>query len=790
MVPVFDEERKASRGRAPLLDVVRPLVSTLGSWGALCAALAALAGFAGSILGGFALLSSIERSEISGSHDQERRLVSLVILNRQLMAAIDDLSSNPGRTSSDGAAVRQAWRSFDRTRGDFCRDLAPAAPTTDALRAVCTPSPELHAVVGPEIERFSPPDRLLSPAALKRLRRLHADVMQMHDDVLRSAIEFEEGLAEHYGFALWVLTASAFTSALSALALLYFVRGASARYDAKGQEAARQYAQIHSIVESSGAPILLVDRDLHFVLGNREFHKLGLPGQENANPFHLDDEQLARWRNQALPDPCEPVLYATDLVDGAGRRRLLNVTATPIAGAEGRMQGIVFVAVDDTDRWQAQQALVERARYDRLTGLANRGYFFERARQNVDTAVHAGHGFAVLCLDIDEFSDVNSTMGYAMGDVLLKIAAARIRACLGPSDLASHFGADEFALMRMDVRDSADAEQFARQLRDSLSQPYEIGGTIVHKTTSIGLSVYGAERVRAEIAVGHADLALYRAKAGGLGGLAVYRPSLEREVLTRARLAQDMRQGLGAGQFYLVYQPRFDLGTNTVTGIEALVRWQHPSQGLLSPSDFIPVAESTGFILELGEWIIREACRQARLWREAGLELRRTAVNVSALQFRDAAGLEHTLDAALADAGLPPEALELEITETAFVEVTREHTALLRRLRARGITIAIDDFGTGYSSLLYLRSMPADRIKIAQVFVEGVATDDADATITQIAVRLGQGLGLKVVAEGVETPEQLAKLKLWNCDEAQGYLLAKPMPADQLAILLRATRLS
>jgi diguanylate cyclase (GGDEF)-like protein len=598
---------------------------------------------------------------------------------------------------------------------------------------------------------------------------------------------FPNDLAERHDWAPYGLIAAAFTSALGALALAYFVRGTSARYDAERQEAARQGTQLNSIIGSSGATLLLVDRNLVAVLSNREFRNLGLPpGQEDANPFRFDPMLLAHWRDHPAPGPGEPALYATDLLDGSGRRRLLNITATPIAGPDGLLQGIVFVAVDDTERWQAQQALVDRARYDRLTGLANRDYFFECARQNMETAARKGHGFAMLCLDIDDFAAINGTMGYALGDALLRAVAARIKAALGPSDLAARAGADELIVMRMDVRDAADAERFARQLVDLLRQPYDLAGTIVHNTTSIGLSVYSTERIRAEVAVGQADMALHRAKSRGEAGLAVFTPLLEQEVRLRARLAQDMHQGLAKGQFFLVYQPRFDIRTNAITGVEALVRWQHPTDGLLSPSVFVPIAESTGFIHQLGAWVVREACRQRREWSDAALDVGRVAVNVSALQFRDSAGLERALDATLAEAKLPADRLELEITETAFIEVTREHWDLLRRLRARGMTIAIDDFGTGYSSLVYLRSLPADRIKLAQVFVDDIADEGADTTIAEAAVLLGRGLGLEVTAEGVETDEQLAKLKLLKCDEAQGYLLAKPMRADELARFVRS----
>jgi EAL domain-containing protein (putative c-di-GMP-specific phosphodiesterase class I) len=259
---------------------------------------------------------------------------------------------------------------------------------------------------------------------------------------------------------------------------------------------------------------------------------------------------------------------------------------------------------------------------------------------------------------------------------------------------------------------------------------------------------------------------------------------MDREVRSRVRLVQEIRDGLGAGEFYLVYQPRIEIETGRVRGVEALLRWRHPTEGELSPAAFISIAEASGLIRDLGLWVMQQACRQASSWRQAGLDIGRIAINVSALQFHEPAELESSLESAMTEAGLSPDKLEIELTETAMVDVSREHHDLLQRLRARGIAIAIDDFGTGYSSLLYLRRLPVDRIKIAQEFIQEIAGGGANATVARIAVLLGRELKLDVVAEGVETTEQLERLKEWGCPEVQGFLFARPMSPEELVHFL------
>jgi diguanylate cyclase (GGDEF)-like protein len=784
--------RRESSGHSPFQRLGNQVLLALAPGGALLAVLAVVVGVACAVAVGVTLQASLAISKVHQTRDDETRIVEFNKANTRLMGWIEGLSSGY-RTAPPGRfPVQEAWREFDKALTAICDKLDPAIPNIELLRQTCLPSDTFRATVGPALQSFDPPSRPLAPAAWQRLQMMRDNVESFVDYVLTHSGAFEDELEGRYRDALAVLVASVLGFAVSTAALLFVVVRASSRYVAKWREATLQHAQLESVVGSSGAPILLVDRDLRMVLANREFRKLGLDMTTgSSNAFKLDGELLGRWRQGALsPELRQPARYATDILDAEGRQRFFSVTATPIVDKDGLLQQIAFVAVDDTDHRQAQEALIEGGRYDALTGLPNRNHFIERARQAIGEASSHGAGYAMFSLDLDDFNDINDALGYAIGDGLLKTATERIRATLRERDLASRFGADEFIILRMDVKDEADAGGFARDLLDALARPFMIDGNTIRSTASSGIAMHDATRpVPPEILVGRAGMALHRAKTKGRNGYAFFTDAIDEEVRSRVWLAQDMREGLALGQFFLVYQPRIDTVSRRVTGMEALLRWRHPTRGLLMPKAFIPIAESTGVIQELGQWVVHEACRQTRRWLDAGLDLGRMAVNVSALQFKAPEELERDIEAALAEAALSMDKLELELTETALMEVSREHNDLLQRLRARGIRISIDDFGIGYSSLDYLRRLPVDRIKIAQEFVHDVADRGADATITRIAVLLGRALGLEVLAEGVETDEQLATLRRWGCREVQGYLFAEPMTADQVAPFLVASGL-
>jgi diguanylate cyclase (GGDEF)-like protein/PAS domain S-box-containing protein len=451
-------------------------------------------------------------------------------------------------------------------------------------------------------------------------------------------------------------------------------------------------------------------------------------------------------------------------------------------GSEWQAIGILR---DITKNKQATAHALRMARFDELTGLANRSVFVDALQHAIAIAKRGEMGFSVLYLDLDHFKDVNDTLGHPVGDSLLQEVAERLQANTREVDTVARFGGDEFAVVVSDAGDPADAAILADRLISSLGKPYSIQGNDIYSGASMGIDLYGPDACDAETLLSHADIALYRAKSEGRGGYRFFTEAMDAEVRLQVSLGTELHQALDSGQLYLVYQPQVAIDSARVIGVEALVRWRHPQRGILGPGRFIPAAEKTGIIVKLGHWVLRTACRQAREWLDAGIGIGRIAVNISAVQFRSPIALEADIAAILAETGLPPQLLELELTETVLMSATREHGDIILRLRKLGVTIAIDDFGTGYSSLDYLRRFPADRIKIAQNFVQHLESMPSDVSIVRATIGLARELGISVIAEGVETLEQLELLKEWGCKEVQGFYFAKPLAEDDITLLLR-----
>lgn len=441
---------------------------------------------------------------------------------------------------------------------------------------------------------------------------------------------------------------------------------------------------------------------------------------------------------------------------------------------------------DISERKQAQEEVTRLARYDVLTSLANRSVFVEALVHTIARARRNGNSFAVLYLDLDHFKDVNDTLGHPIGDLLLQAVAQRFRAAVRETDTVARFGGDEFGIIDADIREPADAAVLADKVLNAISEPFIIGGNVVRSGTSVGIAVFGPDSPDAETLLSHADVALYRAKQEGRGTYRFFTDAMDIEVKNRVTLAADLREAITGSQLCLMYQPQVDDETGRIVGLEALVRWHHPKRGLVSPGEFIPVAEQSGLIGALGHWILREACRQTKSWLDAGIAPSLMSVNLSGLQFKTPLELENDIAAILADTGLPPQMLELELTESVLMEVTREHNDVLLRLRASGIKLAIDDFGNGYSSLDYLSRFPVDHIKIAQNFILGLPTKPRNAAIVRAAIHLAHELGLLVVVEGVETAEELAIIKSWGCRLIQGFYFSGPLPVAAITTLLRA----
>ena len=437
----------------------------------------------------------------------------------------------------------------------------------------------------------------------------------------------------------------------------------------------------------------------------------------------------------------------------------------------------------------ANTRVLELAQTDLLTSLANRRAFLKRLTMAFAASLRGAPPFAVLYLDIDNFKDVNDTLGHAMGDLLLREVVGRLQAAVRTGDLVARFGGDEFAILLPAVTDPETAGELAARIGKLLAVPFSIKGHKVRITSSIGIALFSPETASPEAIMMQADLALYGAKDEGRDCFRFHSHDLDREVHERVRVAEELRAALDRGELELYYQPQVELATGRIIGLEALIRWNHPTRGLLTPGSFIAIAERTGLILAIGQWVFEVACSQLKRWRTEGIAPQVMSVNVSGVQFKGASELDREIEASLTRWDIDPSHLELELTESVLMEATQRHSNTLERLRQLGTKLSIDDFGTGYSSLKYLTQYRVNRLKLAQEFVFRVTVDYRNAAVVRAAIRLANELGLEVIAEGVETEAQARFLMGAGCEQAQGYYFSRPVPAAQVAELLRAGRI-
>jgi diguanylate cyclase (GGDEF)-like protein len=395
--------------------------------------------------------------------------------------------------------------------------------------------------------------------------------------------------------------------------------------------------------------------------------------------------------------------------------------------------------------------------------------------------------FALLVCDLDRFKLINDSLGHRAGDELLQEVASRLNAVVRAADTVARIGGDEFVLIGTSIGDAEDAAGLAARVIDVLQAPVRIAAIDIHASPSIGIAMYPDDGTTIQALLAHADAAMYSAKEHGRGNFRRYAPGMHAGTEDRVQLESDLHNAVTLNQFELYYQPKVDTRTGTVRSAEALIRWAHPTRGIVSPADFIPLAEECGLIGPIGAWVIREACRQARAWQDDGVPALRVSVNLSASQFRDS-GLLESIRRALDDARLPARYLEVELTESAVMSDPEQSIAILEHLSAMGVLVSVDDFGTGYSSMSYLRRFPIDKLKIDRVFIDEIVSRPEDASIVRAIVSLAHSLHLKVVAEGVETLAQLEFLKTAGCDEYQGYHFSRPLPAAGFERLLRQSR--
>jgi diguanylate cyclase (GGDEF)-like protein len=478
----------------------------------------------------------------------------------------------------------------------------------------------------------------------------------------------------------------------------------------------------------------------------------------------------------------EPWDLELELATAANRRIWVRST-----GAVERRQGVPSKAwgsfQDITARRLSEDQIARLAHYDELTGLPNRNLFASHLAHALTRARRLSQSVALLFIDLDRFKHINDALGHDVGDEVLKIVGERLSEALRASDLLARLGGDEFVVIAEDVAQSEAIAALASKLIAAVDRPIKVGGHEFTLTASLGISLFPKDGTDVQTLLKNADTAMYRAKEQGRNGFQFYSPQMGSANLDRLAIETQLKRAVQErNQFLLHYQPRVSLRDGRITGVEALVRWQHPERGLVPPGDFIPLAEELSLIQPLGDWVLRTACAQAVAWQHAGLGLR-VAVNISARQLHGN-GFLADLHACLAETGLQPNWLELEITESVMMQRTQHVTELLQSLEALGVALSVDDFGTGYSSLAYLKRLQIDSLKIDQSFVSGVPGDDEDVAIVRAVIALAHTLHLEVVAEGVEERAQLDFLLSEGCDAAQGYLIGRPMPADQLDALM------
>jgi diguanylate cyclase len=443
-----------------------------------------------------------------------------------------------------------------------------------------------------------------------------------------------------------------------------------------------------------------------------------------------------------------------------------------------------MVAVRTRGLEAANNQLRHLATHDALTGLPNRVLLDDRLEQAVVHAERSKHEFAVMALDLDRFKFINDSLGHHAGDELLNRVATRLRGVVNEIDTVARTGGDEFVMLLAPRADREDAVRVARLAIEALKSPVSIAGVTLHLSSSIGVAFYPGDGTTTEQLLAHADAAMYCAKQRGRNNLQMFEPGMDTCTRDRVKLESELHTALLQGQLELYYQPKVDTDTDRFDSVEALLRWRHPERGLVMPEDFIPAAEESGLIIAIGEWVLREACRQCKAWQQEGLPPVRVAVNVSATQFRQG-NLLGVIRAAVAHSGLDPRFLEIELTESAVMMNPEESAEILAELNGMGLLVSVDDFGTGYSSMSYLRRFPIDNLKIDRGFVKDLMTRSDDASIVRAIISLAHSLRLKVVAEGVETLEQLHSLKSMGCDQYQGFHFSPPVAATELAELLR-----
>jgi diguanylate cyclase (GGDEF)-like protein/PAS domain S-box-containing protein len=543
------------------------------------------------------------------------------------------------------------------------------------------------------------------------------------------------------------------------------------------RESERRY---QVMAEASPVGIFRCDRNSRCRYVNRRWREItGLTTAQAADDgwlsaVHPDDAdsvqrnwQLAVIEGQVFRTECR-------FQRPRGLTTWVFVQAEPVFDNRQQLAGYIGSVTDISERKRSEEEIRRIAYYDALTRLPNRAFFLEQLGRTLASARRNERRAALLFCDLDNFKDVNDSLGHDKGDLLLQGIAERLSSCIRQGDTLSRLGGDEFVLLLPVVQSDRDAVMVARKIKDQLARPFDLDGNEVYTSPSIGIAFYPEDGDTVSTLLKHADMAMYAAKTKGRNRYQFFSEEMHRRAVDRMQLEAGLRQALDRDEFKLVYQPQYELKTGKLVGVEALLRWEKPDRGTILPGRFIPLAEETGMIHPIGEWVLRQACGQVKEWLEAGYPELRVAVNLSGRQFAET-GLVSLVRRVLAETGLPPSCLELEITEGALMHDVREAAATIAELDRDGVSLVIDDFGTGYSSLVYLKRLPVSRLKIAPDFVRDIARDERDRAIVSAVIALGHDLGLDIVAEGVETAEQAAALRDLDCPLVQGFHFDHPL---------------
>jgi diguanylate cyclase (GGDEF)-like protein/PAS domain S-box-containing protein len=606
--------------------------------------------------------------------------------------------------------------------------------------------------------------------------------------------QVQQGILDQ--FAAWtrsfIILALVGRQVLSLLENASLARHLESRVVERTAELRASEQRFQALVQHSSEVVILVDADgrveyvsesMTRVFGYSEAHLLG-----RRLTQVLDSDAGVRLREglaEVAERPYGVLELELPLRHRDGHQCTVQLTVTNLLDNPS-VGGLVLNTRDISERRQLEDQLVHQAFHDSLTSLANRALFKDRVDHALARTKRQTPSVAVLFLDLDGFKEVNDSLGHAAGDRLLIQVAERLRSCVRPSDTVARFGGDEFAVLIEDASDDIDVVQVADRVLEGFRQPFEVNGRELHVRGSMGIARMESDVDGADHLLRNADLAMYRAKAAGRGGYERYDPEMHTELVQRVQLEADLRRALDAGELFLQYQPTFDLASGQLVGAEALARWQHPTRGLVPPTEFIPLAEASGLIRPLGAWVLREACRQAAEWqRSAGQRDKPLALNIN-LSGRQLQHPEVVDDVATAlqESGLPPDSLVLEMTESVLMDDNENVLDILRRIKELGARLAIDDFGTGYSSLSYLHRFPVDMLKIDRSFVERLSHATDNAELARTIVRLGQSLQLVTVAEGVEDSAQFLALRRMGCDVGQGFYFGRPMESDEISRLL------